>query len=352
MLTITDLFEKLIGGFTMKKYFALLMIISLIFVFTLTACDQEATPNEDDPGEEQTNTESAYPERPIQLVIPYSPGGATDIIFRIVAEYAQEELGQPIAVVNMAGASATNGSRHVKDADPDGYTLLGSHDVIATAYYSDVVDYHFDAFEPVSLLTTTPNVLTSKADTLYDDAKELMEAGLENPGEIVWSVTVGSTDHFFRMGLLDAADVPQDTFRLAGYDGTGDQITAMLGGHVEVCMTNVTSGGSYVESGDLKFLGVAHDKRLPQIPDTPTLKELDIDFVHGTNRGIFAPKGTPEEILVVLEEAFANVMTNEELVSRIEELGTILNYKNREDYAVFLEDTMELYGNLTALLDE
>jgi tripartite-type tricarboxylate transporter receptor subunit TctC len=92
---------------------------------------------------------SNYPDEQIRLVIPYSPGGATDIIFRLVATELEDELGVAVVPVNMSGASATIGSREVRNADPDGYTILGSHDVIAAAYLSGVVDYSFDAFEPI-----------------------------------------------------------------------------------------------------------------------------------------------------------------------------------------------------------
>jgi tripartite-type tricarboxylate transporter receptor subunit TctC len=322
------------------------MMLALAFV--LSGCAQPAQ----QPNDQTPDPAANYPNKPIQLVIPYAPGGATDIIYRIVAEYAQAELGQPIAVVNMAGASATIGSRHVKDAAPDGYTVLGSHDVIATAYYSDVVDYAFEAFEPVCLLTSTPNIATTNAKNPWQGMDELLEDAAEKPGEIVWSVTLGSTDHFFFMGMMNAAGAPTENLRLAGYDGTGPQITALLGGHTQGCMTNVTSGISYVDSGDLRFIGVAHHERMPQIPDVPTLNELGIPFEHGTNRGIFLPKGTPQEIVDKLATVFETVMQNPEVISKIDELGTLVNYKDPEEYKSFLDDTMELYGKLSELIDE
>ena len=292
-----------------------------------------------------------YPEKAIQLVVPYAPGGATDVIYRLVADYLKKELGQSVAVVNMAGASATTGSRFVKDAKPDGYTILGSHDVIATAYYSEVVDYAFEAFEPVCLLTSTPNIATTNAKNPWTTVKELLDAAKEKPGEIVWSVTLGSTDHYFTLGMLNGAGVDQDILRLAGYDGTGPQITALLGEHTKGCMANYTSASSYVEAGELRFIGVAHDTRLPQCPDVPTLKEQGIDFTHGTNRGIFVPKGTPVEIIAKLEKAFKAVMENPEVMKKISDMGTLVNYQSTADYKVFLDETMKTYETLTKLLD-
>ena len=101
-----------------------------------------------------------YPEQDIRLIIPYGPGGATDIIFRLVSQEAEQHLGASIVPVNMAGAGATLGSRNVKDATPDGYTLLGSHDTIALSKLAGTVDYSYDAFEPIALLTQTINIPT------------------------------------------------------------------------------------------------------------------------------------------------------------------------------------------------
>lgn len=294
---------------------------------------------------------SKYPQKAIQLVVPYAPGGATDIIYRLVADHLKAELGQSVAVVNMSGASATTGSRFVKDAKPDGYTLLGSHDVIATAFFSGVVDYAFEAFEPVCLLTSTPNIATTNAKNPWNTVTELLEAAKKKPGEIVWSVTLGSTDHYFTLGMLHAAKLDQDILRLTGYDGTGPQITALLGGHTQGCMSNVASAASYVDAKELKFIGVAHDSRLPQCKDVPTLKEQGIDFTHGTNRGVFVPKNTPPEIITKLEKAFKSVMDKPEVVKKISEMGTLVNFKSTADYKVFLDDTMKTYRTLTDLLD-
>lgn len=324
--------------------FKRLLMATFILVFFLSSGFSD--------GLAQANPAENYPDKPIKLVIPYAPGGATDIIYRIVAEYAQQELGQPIAVMNMGGASGTIGSRNVKDSTPDGYTVLGSHDVIATAYYSQVVDYAFDAFEPVCLLTSTPNIATTNSKEPWQTMSELLKDATSRPGEIVWSVTLGSTDHFFLMGLLDAADLATDVLRIVGYDGTGPQITALLGGHTNACMTNVTSGYSYVKSGDLRFLGVAHPTRMSHIPDVPTLRELGIPFDHGTNRGIFLPKGTPVEIINKLAGTFRKVLQHPDVQKKINDLGTIVNFIGPEEYKAFLDETMVLYGKLSEIAEK
>ncbi len=336
----------------MRKSLLMVLVAVICLALLASGCAPEAQEEAKPQAEEKAAEEAVakYPERPIQLVIPYKPGGATDIIFRLVCKYAEKHLGQPIVCVNMPGATSTVGSRHVKEARPDGYTLLGSHDVIATAFYSGVVDYAFEAFEPICLITSTPNIATTHSDYPWNTMKELLEEAKSKPGEIVWSTTFGSTDHFFILGILEAAGVSKDVLRLVGYEGTGPQLTALLGKHTHGCMANVASAMGHVEAGDLKFLGVAWESRLPQIPDVPTLKEQGIDFAHATNRGVFAPKGTPEGILKKIEEAFRKAMEDPECKAKIEEMGTLVNFKPREEYVKFLDELMKKYDKLAQMM--
>ena len=144
-----------------------------------------------------STAQADYPEQDIRLIIPYGPGGATDILFRLISQEAEKTLGESIVPVNMAGAGATLGSRNVKDADPDGYTLLGSHDTIALSKLAGTVDYSFDAFEPVALLTQTINIPTAHANHPVQSADEIADYVSENPGQVRFSMIPSSTDHFF-----------------------------------------------------------------------------------------------------------------------------------------------------------
>lgn len=286
---------------------------------------------------------AGYPEKSVKLIIPYRPGGGTDAIFRIVINKAKEFLVKPIVPINMPGAGATKGSRYVKDAKPDGYTVLGSHDIIATAYYSGLADYSFSAFEPVCLLTATPNIVTVHADAPFDTIREMLDYAKKHPGKLVWTYSPGSTSYFFFRGIVKAAGVKPDLFREVSIEGTGKQTKNLLGKHVDVILSNVASGFEYVKEGRLKFLAIAHDKRTSRIPDVPTLKESGIDFVFATNRGVFAPKGTSQEKIHVLAEAFRKACASEELQKKIEEIGSIINYKSPEEYAPILDKLDAFY---------
>lgn len=280
-----------------------------------------------------------FPEREIELIIPYGPGGATDIIFRLIAAEAEQYLGTTIVPVNMAGAGATRGSRHVLEAEPDGYTILGSHDTIALSKLAGMVDYSYDAFEPIALLTQTINIPTAHADHPVQSADEIAAYVAENPGEVRFSMIPSSTDHFFWAQFFDEAGINIDDVRLVGYPDTGEQVSALLAQEIDFGMFNLPSAGTHYEAGSLKPLGVAADERLEALPDVPTLRELGLEFDHATSRGLFAPKGTPQDRIDAIASAFEQALQNEELRSRIQnEFGSNVRFLEGEDYKAFLDE--------------
>jgi len=332
------------------------VFLSIIMVLTVVGCGSTNSTNtsaNDSTNNSATNenaskgetTSSDYPNQQIKMIIPYGPGGATDIIFRLIASHAERNLGQTIVPVNVEGASSTNGSRQVKDAAPNGYTILASHDVIATAYFAGVVDYSFEAFEPVAMLTQTPNIPTVHKDTGWKNMSDFVNYIKENPGEVKWSMTPGSTDHFFIAQLMKAAGLDLDSLKLIGYQGTGEQINALLAQQINGAMTNYTSGKAYFDN-EFVALGVAHDERLAEADQIPTLIEQGINMTNATSRGIFAPKGTPEEIIIKIEEAFRKAMEDPEVQSKIKELGSIPRFKPHNEYKQFVSDLQTELGEL------
>lgn len=283
--------------------------------------------------------DDSYPEREVQIVIPYSAGGATDVIFRLIAQEAEEYLGAPIVPINMAGAGATRGSRHVKDADPDGYTLLGSHDTIALSNLAGMVDYSYDAFEPVALLTQTVTIPTANPNHPVKKASEIADYVRENPGEVRFSMTPSSTDHFFWVQFFDAAGIDMNNVRFVGYPGTSDQVAALMAEEIDFGAFDMPSSEAHYRSGSLQPLGVAQSERLASLPDTPTLQEMGIDLEVMLSRGIFAPEGTPQARIDKIAEAFGRALQDEELKARIrDELGSTVRFIDGEEYEKFLAE--------------
>ncbi|MDR9440247.1 MAG: tripartite tricarboxylate transporter substrate binding protein [Halomonas sp.] len=285
------------------------------------------------------NAQADYPEKDIRLIIPYGPGGATDIIFRLISTEAEEHLGESIVPVNMAGAGATLGSRNVKDADPDGYTLLGSHDTIALSKLAGTVDYSYDAFEPITLLTQTINLPVAHANHPVKSAEEIADYVRENPGDVRFSMIPSSTDHFFWVQFFDAAGIDMADVRLVGYPDTGEQVSALLAEEIDFAMFNLPSAGAFFEDGSFTPLGVAHPERLDSLPDVATLREQGIEMDHSTSRGLFAPKGTPQEILDTVADAYGKALEDDEIRGRIEnDFGSVVRYLPGEEYQAFLEE--------------
>jgi tripartite-type tricarboxylate transporter receptor subunit TctC len=252
----------------------------------------------------------------------------------------------------MKGASSTVGSRYVKDADTDGYTILASHDVIATAYLSGVVDYSFEAFEPIALLTQTINIPTVNKELGVKTIQEFAEYVKANPGKVKWSMTPGSTDHFFAVQLQHELGLTPEQMPLIGYEGTGPQVTALVANEIQGAMTNIPSGKAYFEEGTFVPLAIAHDERLAILPDTPTMQEQGVDMVNATSRGLFAPKGTPEEIIIKIEEAFKKALEDPEMKRKIEEeQGSIARFIPNKEYKSFLDDLQARLNELAKSMD-
>lgn len=347
----------------MKK--TLILFIALLLSLVLTACggsnststdetsnaNNEGDSNSSNESTESTEEVSAYPEKQVKMVIPYGPGGATDIIFRLVGKYAEENLGTNLVPVNISGASSTTGSREVKGSDPDGYTILASHDVIATAYYAGIVDYSFEAFEPVALLTLTPNIAAVNKDTGITNMEDFVNHVKANPGELKWGMTPGSTSHYFVAEMLDKVGLTEEDVKLIAYQGTSDALTAVLSGEIDGTMVNYTSGKGYLDEGTFVSIGVAHDERLGELPDAETMIEQGIDFTNATSRGIFAPKGTPEEVVAKLSEAYQASTSDPELQAEVKKLGSIVKYLDHNEYKTYVEALHERLGKLAEKMD-
>jgi tripartite-type tricarboxylate transporter receptor subunit TctC len=239
----------------------------------------------------------------------------------------------------MAGAGATLGSRNVKDSRPDGHTLLGSHDTIALSKLAGMVDYSYDAFEPIALLTQTINIPTAHANHEVQSADQIADYVHENPGQVRFSMIPSSTDHFFWAQFFQEVGIDMADVRLVGYPDTGEQVSALMAEEIDFAMFNLPSGGAFFEDGTFRPLGVAHPERLDSLPDVPTLRELGIEMDHSTSRGIFAPKGTPQEVLDIIAAAYGQALENENLQSRIEnEFGSVVRFLAGDDYLEFLEE--------------
>jgi tripartite-type tricarboxylate transporter receptor subunit TctC len=285
---------------------------------------------------------AAYPDRPIKLIVPWPAGGDTDNIFRPYAPLMQKHIGQTVVIANVAGASGTRGAKEAKDSPPDGYTIYGVHDYIHSTYYTGVADVTYQDFEPVCLVSSTPSVLTASPKTPWNDWKGLLADAKARPGQISVGATLGSTSHFFPALIEKAAGIK---FKYVSYEGLAPRMNAILGGHIDLTDSNMTQKGK-VEAGQLKFIAIGTEKRSPEMPSVPTLKELGVNVTYTVSRGIFAPKGTPGDVLARLESACAATVKEAAFAEAMKKQATDVQYLDRKAYAAWLKQNDELNKGL------
>jgi tripartite-type tricarboxylate transporter receptor subunit TctC len=274
------------------------------------------------------------PCKSVKLIVPWKPGGGTDIIFREVAQEAQKHLDKDIIIQNIAGQSGSKGAKVAKEARPDGCTIFAGHDSLQTTYVTGKTDFNYFAYEPIALLTFTPSIVGASGTVEWNDMAEMVAYAKAHPGEVLIGATLNSTSHFLAAAIEDAAGIQ---LKIVSYEGTAERKTAMMGGHVQLGELNITAAQKLFKTGELKGLGIATEQRDARLPDLPTLKEQGYDIVTGISRGVFAPKGTPQAVLEMYEAAFARSMQDPELVTSLEGKGTVPTYRGRADYVSFLE---------------
>jgi tripartite-type tricarboxylate transporter receptor subunit TctC len=287
-------------------------------------------------------TLAAYPERPVRLIVPWAAGGDTDNIFRPFSPLLQKHLGQAVVIANVGGASGTRGAKEAKDAAADGYTLYAVHDYIHSTYWAGVADVQYSDFEPICLLTSTASVLTASPKTPWKSMQDLLADAKARPGQITVGATLASTSHFFPALIEKASGVK---FKYVSYEGLAPRMNAILGGHVDLTDSNLTQKGK-VEAGQLKFIAIATEKRHPEMPSVPTLKELGVNVVYDVSRGIMVPKGTPADVMAKLGSSCAAAAKEPAFAQAMKLQGTDVRYLDRAAYGKWLKETDDLNRNL------
>jgi len=264
-----------------------------------------------------------FPERPITVVVPFSAGGPTDTVTRLVAEAMSKDLGQQIIVENVGGAGGTLGAGRVASADPDGYTLLLHHIGMATSatLYRKLAYDTLNAFEYVGLVTEVPMTIVGRKDLEPTDLKGLIEYAKANKDTVTLAnAGIGAASHLCGMLFMSAIQTPLVT---VPYKGTGPAMTDLLGGQVDIMCDQTTNTTKQITGGTIKAFAVTSDKRLDALPDVPTTDEAGLPGMQvAIWHGIYAPKGTPAEITERLSKSLQVALKDPNVTARFAELGT------------------------------
>jgi tripartite-type tricarboxylate transporter receptor subunit TctC len=262
-----------------------------------------------------------YPTRPVRWVVGYPPGGATDILARLIGQRLSEKLGQQFVIENKPGAGNNIGTEAVINAEPDGYTVLlvNPANYVNASLYPNLKFNFVRDIAPVASFNRVPNVMTVNKDITAKTVKEFIDYVKANPGKVnLASSGNGTSVHlsgemFMAMTGAKMQHVP--------YRGAAPAITDMLGGQVQVIFDNMPSIIQHIKSGSLRALAVTTTQRSPQLPDTPTVAETVPGYEASALFGMGAPKNTPKEIIAKLNAEINAILAEPAIKARLVELG-------------------------------
>ena len=268
----------------------------------------------------------AYPERPVTMIVPFAAGGPTDTIARIVGEHMAHSLGQAIVIENVAGAGGTTGTTRGAQAGPDGYTVMmghmGTHGA-APAVYPNLKYDPIKDFEPIGLAAGTPILIVTRKEFPADTLRAFVDYVKKNGDKVNEAhAGVGSVSH--TTCTLLGSILRVKTARLA-YRGTGPALNDLVGGQVDFMCDQIVNLVPQIQSGTIKALAIATAERSPALPEIPTTKEGGLpEFEVSAWNALFAPKGTPREIVARLNEALVQALDDEGTRKRLLDLGSII----------------------------
>lgn len=272
-----------------------------------------------------------------KLIVPWGAGGGTHVLFSIFEKTIQEmDITPKIKVVTIPGQGGNKGAKVARKAKADGCTLFAIHQSAITSFLNGRVNFTFPAFETVALLTSTPDIIGAAGNVKWNSLEELLKAAKAAPETILTGATFGSTSQFSWLILEDLTGVK---FKYVPFDGTKQRMTALLSNAIQLGTLNVASGKKYIQSGELKAFAIAAEKRDPNMPDLPTLKELGVDLVYALKRGIVAPKGTPADVIDMWSQVFKKAAENPALLEQMAKKGTDIEWVGPAGFRTWAEAT-------------
>jgi len=287
---------------------------------------------------------AAFPDKTVEWIVPYSAGGANDVIARILAPYVQKHLpyGKPVVVRNVEGGGGTVGLSLVLKSEPDG-SVLGNVTAgnIAISPHFGETDYDIHSFKPVVNLTGAVHLIVTRADSPWNTLEEWVEYVKANPGAQYGVVSIQGTQNLVMQGL--SREIGMETTPVV-YAGESGVLTSLLGGDVKVAMLNQATVMEYIKSGEVRPLANVTRIKPEDLKDVPTLKELGYQTLGIFLSGIVVHKDTPDATVAVLKNAFDRALEEEEVKQQLEKIGAVMDYMGPEEFGRTISDVYDFNG--------
>ena len=344
----------------MKK--ALSLVLAMVMLFALAACGgttesaapestapESTAPESTAPESEAPEATGWQPEQSVDLIIPYSAGGSSDLLGRAVEAVWSNYCDQPLVVTNVPGGGGVTGSMQVSSSDPDGYTLClayGSGCDMSMPYLQELDYDPFTMLKPVCRLSEHVVTIAVPADSEFNSVADVVAWAEENPDSpITASVsTANGTVHLTFLALQNATGL---NMNIVPHDSTSGAVTDLLSGSFMIGGGHPSDVLPYVQSGQLKLIGVATQEREPVFPDVPTLIEQGIDFwAYGSIKGVAVAPGTPDEIIAYYEELFRQICEDETFQETMANMGQPVMYQDTETFTQYFADANAFYKQL------
>jgi tripartite-type tricarboxylate transporter receptor subunit TctC len=297
-----------------------ILLVSIVILFGLTSF---------------SIAQDKYPSKPVEIIVSWAAGGATDVLFRTVgAVFPKYANNQPMIVKNVPGGGAAIGYTEAMKAKGDGYNIVATATPMITKIHMSNVKFSATTFAPVIMIADNPCFLLVHKDSPYKDVRDYIADAKKRPGQIIMgNAGAGGGYHLVSLAFQNFAGI---NLNHIPFEGGGPSITALMGKHVDSIIVSAPEGVPQALGGDLKLLGIFGDQRLGKFPNVPTAKELGINFSMSMWRGVHAPKDTPPAILIQLHDIIKKCLSDADFNKKCDELGVQTRYLNAEDYGKFM----------------
>jgi tripartite-type tricarboxylate transporter receptor subunit TctC len=294
------------------------------------------------------NAIAAFPDKSIKFLVPWPPGGATDQVARILAIPLTKELGVSVFVENKGGAGGNIGTQVFVQEKPDGYSILMATSSTNAAGPHLFANQGFDAakdFTPVVLVCTIPNIMVVPESSPWNSMKDLIADAKQNPGKFTYgSAGIGASQHlagaqFKTVTGLDIRHVP--------YKGSGPAALDLMAGHIDMMLD--TGSLNNIKANKLKALGIAAEKRIPELPNVPTMKEVGVPMVANAWYGVMLPAGAPKDITEKLNVAFNKVLKDPEVRKSLQGIGAQIDGGTVADFTKFSQSEIKRYEGIVKM---